>query len=200
MDPKGLYITLKKVIDKIPTERVEVAMMRGAERGITLLKTKRTPVDTGIAKNAWQRSGNSIVNHAPYIGILERGARPHAVSQEGIEAIAQWVWRHRMEFGLSPKPRQRVKRSEGSKLQRRIRRKSSAREKARTTGLAGVMGMIATAAEVMSIAHAIAWKIRHKGQKPLWIVRDVLKELAEFAGKEVMRELIKALKEGEKGP
>lgn len=59
---------------------------------------KRSPVDTGIFKNAWQvreeRTGAACRNSAPYAGIIERGARPHEVSPEGIQAIEAWAMRH----------------------------------------------------------------------------------------------------------
>lgn len=52
-------------------------------------------VDTGQHRGSWkiedtQRSVN-VVNDAPYAGIIERGARPHPVSKEGVLTIAKWV-------------------------------------------------------------------------------------------------------------
>lgn len=34
---------------------------------------RRTPVDTGRARDAWTLDGNRVVNKTPYIGLLENG-------------------------------------------------------------------------------------------------------------------------------
>lgn len=70
---------------------------RATVRGVALLK-KLTPVDEGVARAAWAAKTYStgwtgIENSAPHIGILLRGARPHAVNAEGVAAIREWVIR-----------------------------------------------------------------------------------------------------------
>lgn len=73
------------------------AVRRASQRGAGLLKTL-TPVDEGVARAAWSAKTYSsgwtgIENSAPHIGILLKGARPHAVNVEGVEAIREWVIR-----------------------------------------------------------------------------------------------------------
>ena len=67
-------------------------------------------VDQGQFRNSWRVAKEGapptaggfqdyqIVNDAPYAGIIERGARPHPVSPEGIEALTHWA---RRKLGLS---------------------------------------------------------------------------------------------------
>lgn len=59
--------------------------------------SERTPVDTGFAKASNQakqtENGGDLFNTAPYFGVLEAGARPHAVSEEGQRKIALWAMR-----------------------------------------------------------------------------------------------------------
>lgn len=81
-------------------KRIGGAMAEGAhlaaERGITLLKGE-SPVDMGVFRAAWQarRFGPQVwsFNDSPVAGVIERGARPHPVSPEGVEAIRRWVQR-----------------------------------------------------------------------------------------------------------
>lgn len=73
------------------------ATKRATVRGVALLK-KLTPVDEGVARAAWRARQFStgwmgIENPSPHIGILLRGARPHAVNAEGVAAIREWVIR-----------------------------------------------------------------------------------------------------------
>lgn len=69
---------------------------KAAEKSMRLLKSK-TPVDLANAKNAWQvlTQGDTYIinNDSPYIGVLDRGARPHPVSLEGQELILAWIYR-----------------------------------------------------------------------------------------------------------
>lgn len=80
---------------------IDAAVRRSAHYGAAFL-ARKTPVDRGELKNAWRVSPPgvtpvTITNSAPYAGIVERGARPHAVSREGIEAITGWA---RRKLGL----------------------------------------------------------------------------------------------------
>lgn len=76
----------------------------GAMQGQAIL-AKRTPRFKGRAAAGWRaRRGNktlrvlaSVENDAPYVGILETGARPHPVSIEGKRAIARWA---KAKFGV----------------------------------------------------------------------------------------------------
>lgn len=96
--PHELVVRFKKA-----PHVMERASYLAAQRGRTLLVGK-SPVDRGQFKNAWTvrrtKTGVDVINDAPYAGIIELGARPHPVSQEGIEALVGWVWRHRASFGL----------------------------------------------------------------------------------------------------
>lgn len=146
-----------------------------AARGRTHL-VRRTPVDTGQVKNAWKVTGGlgawEVENDAPHAGIVERGARPHTVSQEGIAAIEQWVLRH-FKAGIRSVARQRKKygarATYGPKSKRRVR--SLEQQYAH------------------EIAVKIANKIRREGQKPTFFVRDSLPALREYVGAEVKRML-----------
>lgn len=40
--------------------------------------TRRTPVDTGTARDNWEKTDNSVSNATPYIGILEMGSSDQA--------------------------------------------------------------------------------------------------------------------------
>ena len=83
------------------------AAVVAAERGRALL-VRRSPVYLGLFRAAWKVTRGrepTITNSAPYAGVIERGARPHAVSQEGIEAIAEWA---RLKLGLDEKESRNV--------------------------------------------------------------------------------------------
>lgn len=156
-------------------------MLRGITSGQNFgraLLVKKSPTDQGQLRNSWRlESGGggaaqfvqSIVNDAPYAGVIERGARPHPVSKEGIESIAGWVWRNRGKFSMS-RVSGPVRRGTGGR--RALQRQTDM--------------MIAT-----QIAHAIAWKIRRYGQKPTWFVRESVPRITRVIRKEVAREIDK---------
>lgn len=77
------------------------AMRLSAAYGRVLL-AHRTPRDTGKAAAAWKpiptKKGVDLYNGAPYVGVLEMGARPHPVSAKGRENIRRWVYRNRLKF------------------------------------------------------------------------------------------------------
>lgn len=95
ISPEQLSKDLKKRIGTLPAE-VRKGLLRAAHRARAVMVDK-TPVDTGAMKNAWRvvtvNDGAELINDAPYAGIIEKGARPHTVSQEGIDSIARWVKR-----------------------------------------------------------------------------------------------------------
>lgn len=81
---------------------------RSTARGVATL-VQRNPVDTGNMKASWRSTNGGIdsiakiENKAPHAGIVENGARPHPVSQEGWMAIYQWARRHFSGSGKSNK-------------------------------------------------------------------------------------------------
>lgn len=173
---------LQERIREIPVS-VKRGLQSGTSFGRTLL-SKKSPVDQGQLKNSWKlidmaggargRSGMiQLVNEAPHAGIVERGARPHKVSQEGIEAIAQWVWRNRNVFA----------RSTGAFSGR------ASGPVQPGTGGRRAMQRRADMGEATAIAYAIAWKIRRKGQKPTWFVRDSMPRISSMTRREVAHEL-----------
>lgn len=84
-------------------KKVEQAVDRAkpltSARIVAFLK-RISPVDQAHFKNAWQGDANGVRNDAPHAGIIERGARPHGVSIEGQQAIAEWAQR---KFGVDEK-------------------------------------------------------------------------------------------------
>lgn len=82
------------------------AIKRGAWSGAQASRTLLvhvTPVNTGQLKNAWKayrKPDPEVVNEAPHAGIVERGARPHAVSRAGIASLTRWA---ELKLGLSEK-------------------------------------------------------------------------------------------------
>ncbi len=56
---------------------------------------KSSPVFLGMYRNSHKaervKDGGVLGSDAPYSGVLENGARPHPVSQEGFENLVRWV-------------------------------------------------------------------------------------------------------------
>lgn len=81
---------------KAITKAVKYGVKNGANKGKNLMKSV-TPVDQGLMKKSWNviEEDNKITinNDAPHAGIVEYGARPHSVNQEGFEAIKAWCSR-----------------------------------------------------------------------------------------------------------
>lgn len=102
IDAKRLGKELKARGEQTPTVLM-AGMKLAAERGRTLL-ARETPVDTGAMKARWRVASSptelALVNDAPYAGVVEGGARPHAVSLEGRYAIKLWFMR---KVGLTEK-------------------------------------------------------------------------------------------------
>lgn len=81
-------------------------MVRAAQRGkLRLVQATKAKgkIDQGQFLNSFQvrRSGGDVVleNNSPMAGVIELGARPHAVSQAGLEALEAWAAR---KLGLDP--------------------------------------------------------------------------------------------------
>lgn len=143
---------------------VEKGMRRGAMRGRTIV-SRKTPKDTGQLKASWRvhRFPEIVLaNDAPHAGIVEMGARPHPVNKAGLMAIYRWVYRHRSSFGIRAKKRNK-----------KVRKTSSSGR-----GLDP---------NIMSIANAIAWKIRKHGQRPTYFVRQSLPAMQAAMVQEVVK-------------
>lgn len=166
IEPGRLGVTLVR-----DQKRRSAAVTRGLEvaklRAVALLKSL-TPVDQGIMRAAWAPSLDGVKNTAPHAGIIERGARPHAVSREGIEAITQWVIRHAHLFKDVARAKRRRKRDGGATLE----------------------------SEARSIAWAIAAKLKREGQKGHFIVENNLERLVVIVQECVMEALASASRGG----
>ncbi len=94
--------------------------------------------------------------------MVEGGARPHAVSKEGVDAIREWVARVLQLGQMKAGPHKGQRR----KLTKRERETDRWKR------------------EIDSITWAIVAKLREEGQEPRWVVRGVLDTLARLAGEE----------------
>jgi hypothetical protein len=144
-------------------------------------------------------------NDAPHIGVLECGARPHPVSLEGQRAIYEWVERHfRLAGGIVLSGRDMTK---GIKSDSLTNTKSRAHKVARGAGGAEFLDKLSKLGSMLednlsrnfpemsrrmvpaalNIAAAIIQKIRKKGQKPHYFVRELLPLMTEITQVEVER-------------
>lgn len=150
----------------------------GAMRGHAHMP-KKTPTDMGQLRNSWRVSeagGVRLYNDAPQAGIVEEGARPHPVSEEGWMAIFRWVMRHPELIGA------------GASAVGSARKKLSAKRLSKYD--AATSWITQQAAE---ITNAICHKIRLKGQEPTYFTRNEMPLLTKFAKQEIDREIQKAL-------
>lgn len=85
------------VAENAKVQKMTVIAARAAAMRLRKHLVQRTDelklVDTGLYKNSFKVSGTSVTNEAPHAGIIELGARPHAVSMHGIQSLAGWVRR-----------------------------------------------------------------------------------------------------------
>lgn len=144
---------------------LDKGMMRAAQRAKTYMR-KQGPVDQGQLKNSWNVERVAplklnLVNTAPYAGVIEEGARPHAVSRAGWQAIYDWVYRNRAKF--SPQgPRQRAA---GPRQ----------RFKAHPT-----VGPEATEESLKAITWGIVNKIKRYGQKGTFFVKNSMPQINAY--------------------
>jgi hypothetical protein len=100
LTPAELQRVLIKTRQSLPEIFKDAAFVSGERSRATFVR--KSPVDTGRHRASWKTkksaAGVLVENDAPYAGIIERGARPHAVSEEGREAITRWAMR---KFGIS---------------------------------------------------------------------------------------------------
>lgn len=97
ISPRHLAGALRREAKRMP-DAVRRGMMRAANRGVAHLVAKTD--EKGLTYQGQYKAsfhvgqlldGVRIFNDAPHAGIIELGARPHAVSEEGIAAIAEWA-------------------------------------------------------------------------------------------------------------
>lgn len=81
-------------------KNMQIAAYRAAMRFKTLIVDTIDEMgitDRGVFKNSWKVlrtiEGAQVFSDCPYAGVIELGARPHPVSEEGQELIAQWAMR-----------------------------------------------------------------------------------------------------------
>ncbi len=156
---------------------VAAGALAGAHRGRALI-VKRTPVDMGPLKASWKvRPGATefagletilaqLINDAPYIALVEIGTRPHKVNPEAWLAIYEWVRRHFRGGELG-----------GTGRMRRQQR----------TPESDSRPWHGPDPVISQITNAIVWRIRRKGSKPRWFIRDSIDELRAVMGYEVER-------------
>jgi len=101
--PKQFAIRLSK-IESMSRPAIVRGLRHGARRGQRTV-AKRTPVDLGGARNAWDvqeikdtmrpsAKVAKLINDLGYVRVLEEGARPHPVSAEGFLSIWRWCQRN----------------------------------------------------------------------------------------------------------
>lgn len=99
-------ITIAELPDALKNEgeKARKTLLKGAfaaaQRFKTLIVQRCDELgitDLGTLKNSWRveriDNGAIVYSDCPYAGIIELGARPHKVSKEGQEGIAQWAIR-----------------------------------------------------------------------------------------------------------
>ncbi len=180
LTPAELPKVLASHEKKMP-EAIRAGIRLAAERGRTLL-VRASPVDLGQFKTAWRVRegihGPEIVNDAPHAGIIELGARPHAVSREGMIAIAAWAKRKILQSG---------------RMSRKAYLASGKKLSSKAMKTTGKKGQHWADVEAMSIAWAIAGKLKKYGQKGKFIVRDNMPKLSKYLAAEVARQIQKVL-------
>lgn len=175
--PAGLVKALRarhRAIEEEILSAVDSAAQRA--RGILV---RATPTDQGQLRVSWRATSAirsmrkrivaKVVNDAPHAGIVERGARPHPVSQAGQAAIYEWVRRH---FRLVGRGRNR-KAIPGGK------------------GVRGARARGETMADprLKRITMAIVMKLRRRGQRPTYFVRDSIPRVRRAMDAEIKRRL-----------
>jgi hypothetical protein len=152
--------------------------LAGAHRGRAVI-VKRTPVDRGPLKAGWRVKPGAteffgpdttlaeLRNDAPHLAFVEIGTRPHAVSPEGWLAIYEWVRRHFRGGELGGRGRMR---------------------KPRDFTVEDLRGPFRGPDPVISrITNAIVMRIRRKGTKPTFFVRNSIEELQAVMVAELLR-------------
>ncbi len=184
--------------------RVRAAIARGAragaERGRAFI-AKRTPTDLGQLKASWKViPGPTVVppsgtltltqlqNTAPHAGVVEMGARPHAVNPEGWAAIYEWVRRHPEMYTHSGSRRNAAWQGPNKPKMRQNRK------------MLGPIGPFkGPDPEISAITNAIVGKLKRDGQKPTYFIRKNLDGIAKAMLTEIARSLAQAADEARRG-
>jgi len=172
----------------------------GVERGRALV-VRRTPVGIppGAMRQAWAvfpwgALGWKLDNSSPHSAIVEAGARPHPVSREGVEAIREWVAR------VLPLITTKSGDTRKATAAERDASGALARHTGATDKLSKKQRRLRDLGKLIdSITWAIVAKLKREGQKPRWVVRDVLPELRKMAGEEVGKAVAAFLASAPKG-
>lgn len=184
--PPGQVGALIRATARKSPQAVRAGVRVAAERARSFLTTK-SPVYTGVHKNAWavvaQLAGAvlaKVENTSPYAGVIERGARPHRISLDGWLALREWV---RIKLFRPTITRGKNK----GKLSSRIVSGPEASSPGPMKGAQGPWGKYGR--EIDRITNAIAWKIRKHGQKGKFLVRDNLPKFGKWARDEVLEQI-----------
>jgi len=164
---------------------IQYGIRAGAQRGMTHLK-RITPKDEGQLKAAWRlvvwdNKDVSLLNDAPYAGVMEAGARAHPVSDEGRRAIEEWAQRH-------------LKRKDTRKRKPRAKKEADPSAAAKAPKGQTEKGV---SEEAKAMANAIIWRIRTQGYPgkkspiPLYWARESVPQLSKFVKEETEKRIIK---------
>jgi len=219
-------VPLKKLPDAYQKHaaRVHDACMRAqrsaCHAGKVIVK-RATPKDRGLAQNSWQANMGPknarpptpaawLSNSAPYIGILEKGARPHKVSLDGQRSIYEWVERHfrvssgfvfsadSFAEGVKTTSLKNTKSREHKNLRKnyldKLTRLGAMLEDNLIRNFPDMGRRLVPAA--LNIAAAIIQKIRTKGAKPRFFVRMSLPILLQILQDETKRHIADVTKRG----
>lgn len=169
----------KEIMDRSKATRREVAtaVNISAERGRTYI-VRKTPKDQGELKASWRvmvayasatkmSAGKqklaTLVNTAPYAGVVEGGARPHFLPYSARVALYEWVRRHfryttKRKDGKQSKPKQ-------------------------------VTGDVFDDPVLTEITWGIVHKIANEGTRPTYFVRDSIPKLRKLMHTELGKAL-----------
>ena len=175
---------LAKMFKKLPEQvrkDVDTGIKLAAQRGRNHL-SKKTPVDQGQARVGWRTTATTIYNNAPHIGILEKGARPHKVSREGIEALTRWAMR---VLSVKGKPRKKGDKA-GKKTPKKLKKKAGKKTPRKRKGL--------QESEARAVAFAIAKKLEKEGQPGKFFVHKSMRQIRRFLEIEITAQLGKSVK------
>ncbi len=167
------------------------AMYSAAQRGKAFIVGK-SPVDRGILRNAWKVVKLStlktveLTNDQPYAGVMERGARPFKISNDGIWALKAWAMRKLRSGEMTPTGAQtRITWAKGwNKALRKAKGESLI-----TSHRSKRIKKTELEAEAERIAWAIAKTFEKVGIKGKFFVMNNLEKLAFLMDAEVKRSL-----------
>lgn len=190
---KEVGALLRAAGERVP-QQLKGALRVSAERARGKLVSD-SPVDMGVFKNAWavvsRPTGVSVINSAPYAGIIERGARPHGVNAEGREAIKRWVMR-KLLSKATVAALGKAARGDAVKNQAfdaAMRGVSKSHGPKYRVGSLKTFRKSAAEAEADRITQLIIYKLQSRGQLPKWIVRSNLPQFLRWMNQEIRKAL-----------